>query len=1133
MSVIDAALGRSRTVLAALLLLLVAGAATYVAIPKESDPDVNIPIIYVSLSHDGISPEDAERLLIRPMETELRGIEGIKEVRSTAFQGGASVLMEFDAGFDVDTALADVRERVDLVKPDLPEDTDEPTVNEVNFSLFPILVVTLGGDVPERTLLRLARDLRDKIEGIPTVLEAKIIGDRKEQVEIVLDPVLMDSYGLDAQQILLALKRSNLLVAAGALDTGRGRFAVKVPGLFESVRDMLDMPLKVHRDAAITLGDLVSARRTFKDRRTIARLAGQPAISLEVSKRTGKNIIDTIEQVRAVVAAEQAQGGWPEGMAVSYSQDKSVQIRTILADLQNNVLSAVLLVLIVIIGALGVRNGILVGLAIPGSFLTGILVLAVLGLTINIVVLFSLILAVGMLVDGAIVVTEYADRKLREGEPPERAYALAAKRMSWPIIASTATTLAAFAPLLFWPGIVGEFMKFMPITLMATLSASLAMALVFVPVMGANQVILARIVSVALGVAGGTAATFVAVTIFVGPDALFGSLIMTVAAGGIVLAGALAGCYAGLAIGDRVVAGLRRTTDRDREKMKALAAEGEADITRLPGPMGWYLRLLALALRHPAKVLLAAVAVLVGSWVLYIGFGRGIEFFPEVEPDQAIVQVHARGNLSVAEKFGLVSEVERLILSVQAERGEFKTIYTTAGNLSSRDDDQQEDMIGRIQLEFVDWERRRKADDILADIRARTSRLAGLVVEVRKPQAGPPVGKPVQVQLASRQPELLDAEVAKVRAFMDRLPGLIEVEDSRPMPGIEWELTVDRSQAAKFGADVQLIGSFVKLVSSGLKVSEYRPDDSDEEIDIVVRYPIGSRTIHQLDRIRIPTDAGLVPIANFVERKPVPRTGQLRRVDGHRIMKVLAEIAPGVLANDKVREISAWLETAGIDPRVEVSFKGEDQEQEDAKAFLSKAFAVALFIMAIILVTQFNSFYSAFLILSAVVMSTVGVMLGLLITGQPFGIVMSGVGVIALAGIVVNNNIVLIDTYDRLKKTIRDPMQAILRTGAQRLRPVLLTTITTILGLLPMVLQLNINFVTREISAGAPSTQWWVQLATAIAFGLAFATVLTLLVTPSALMLQANIRARRRAVEAPPESAGVELPRPGLAEAAE
>ena len=1103
MTIIDAAVNRSRTVIGVLLLLLVSGVTAYITIPKESDPDVNIPIIYVALSHEGISPEDAERLLVRPMEIELRSIEGVKEMRSTSYQGGANVLLEFEAGFNADAALDDVREKVDIAKTELPDDTDEPSVNEVNLSLFPVLVVTLSGDVPERTLMTRARDLRDKIESIPTVLDVSIGGDREEQVELIFEPRLIEIYELDAVELLQALERSNRLVAAGAQDTGQGRFSVKVPGLFETRQDLLGMPIKVEGDAVVTVGDVASVRRTFKDRETIARIDGKPAVTLEVSKRTGENIIETIERVKALVKADQET--WPPGIKVKFSQDQSKTIRQVLGDLQNNVLSAIILVMIVVVAALGLRSGLLVAIAIPGSFLTAMLVLQMLGLTVNIVVLFSLILAVGMLVDGAIVVTEYAERKLSEGEPPERAYTLAAKRMAWPITASTATTLAAFAPLLFWPGIVGEFMKFLPITLVATLVASLAMALVFVPVLGVSLaaltkglVILASAV-VPAAIAGG-GAFFVAIQLLGLPSGPL-TILPTAA---VALGAAIAGSRVGIRLGARAYTSVHEPPTPNADRMRALSAAGRFDPKTIRGGTGLYIRTLRHALRRPGLVLIATFLGLIGAWVSYATLGKGVEFFPDVEPDVAIVQIHARGNLAVREKSALVEEVEAQILDLQEEYGEFASIYTLAGNLQSQDDDQAEDLAGTISLEFADWGVRRPANDILADIVRRTENLAGIIVETRKEEAGPPVGKPIQVQLSSPDPALLPAEIAKVRQFVDSLDGVKDVEDTRPVPGIEWEIIVDRAQAAKFGTDISAVGNTIKLVTNGIKISDYRPHDADDEVDIVARFPLSDRTIDELDRIRIATPLGLVPISNFVTRNAVPSTGQLRRVDSERIMKVLADVEPGILVDDKVREIREWLPTAGINPRVSVDFKGEDEEQAAAQAFLQKAFAIALFLMAIILVTQFNSFYSAALILSAVVMSTIGVMLGLLITGQPFGIVMSGIGVIALAGIVVNNNIVLIDTYDRLKRTFPDPMEAILRTGAQRLRPVLLTTVTTILGLMPMVLQLNIDLFNRVITAGAPSTQWWVQLATAIASGLAFATVLTLVVTPCALMWRAR-----------------------------
>ncbi|MDF2096030.1 efflux RND transporter permease subunit [Aquibaculum arenosum] len=1051
-SLIDAALGHARTVLATLTLLLIAGTYAYLSIPKEAEPDVNIPIVYVSLSQSGISPEDAERLLIRPMEQELTAIEGKKEMRSTAYLGGGMVLLEFEAGFDVATAMADVREKVDIAKAELPGDADEPRVHEVNLSLFPVLVVTLGGKVPERSLLRIARELRDRIEGIPTVLEAEIGGDREELVELIVDPLVLESYGLNAPGILESVSRNNRVVAAGEMDTGRGRFPVTVPGLFEDVNDILNMPVKTEGDAVIRFRDVGHLNATFKDPEDFARVNGKPALALEISKRTGTNIIETIEAVKALIERERAS--WPAGLEVSYSQDKSTQIATMLSDLQNNVLSAIILVMVVIVAALGLRSAGLVGVAIPGSFLTGILVLAVAGLTVNIVVLFSLILAVGMLVDGAIVVTEYADRKLVEGLPRREAYALAAKRMAWPIIAATATTLAAFLPLLFWPGLVGEFMKFLPITLLATLTASLFMALIFVPTLGSL-----------VGKSGAPV---------------------------------------------------------EASRMRALAAGESGDLSRLGGVTGAYIRVLRATLRHPGKILLASVALLVAVQFAYATFGRGVEFFPSVEPENVSLWVHGRGNLSIHERDALLREVEQQVLELQAERGEFHSIYArSVASSGQTNDEEPEDLVGTIQLEFVDWFARRGAEEILAEIRERSAHLAGISIELREQEAGPPVGKPIQIQVSSSDPARIEPTIDRILGVMADLGGFIDLEDGRPVPGIEWEMRVDRAQAAKFDADVQLVGSYVQMATRGLEIGNYRPDRADEEIDIVVRLPEDYRNTSHLDRIRVQTENGLVPIANFITLRPEPKTSLLRRVDGNRAMTIRSDVAPGILADDKVQELRAALAGVELDPMVSVTFRGEDEEQRAAGEFLSKAFLVALFLMAIILVTQFNSFYSTGLILSAVVMSTIGVMLGLLITGQPFGIVMSGIGVIALAGIVVNNNIVLIDTFDRLKQEASEPFEAILRTGAQRLRPVLLTTITTILGLMPMVLGVNVDFFGRNVQFGAPSTQWWQQLATAIAFGLAFSTLLTLIFTPCALMFRANIqswRARRQArkQESPP-----------------
>ncbi|MBT4740578.1 MAG: efflux RND transporter permease subunit [Rhodospirillaceae bacterium] len=1033
-ALIEAALGRSRTVLSLLAMILVAGIIAFIDIPKEAEPDIPVPTIYVSMVYRGISPEDGERLLVRPMEREMRSVEGVKEIKGQSYPNGANVTLEFEAGFDVDKALQDVREAVDVAKAELPAAAEEPTVNEVNMSLLPILAVSLSGDVPERTLFTIAKRLKDKIEDVPSVLEADIAGDREEQMEVIIDPALLKSYGIDANEFTNFLKRNNTVVAAGELDTGTGRFAINVPGLIEGVEDVLELPVVVNRDASITVGDVAQGRRAFKDADGYARVNGQSSLTLEVSKRVGENILETVDIVRAIV--EEDRKSWPPGIQVNYFQDKSKMIRDMLFELQNNVVTAVLLVMIVVVAALGLRTGLLVGIAIPGSFLMGILVLYTAGMTINMVVLFGLILSVGMLVDGAIVVTEYADRKMTEGMDRKEAYGLAAKRMAWPVTASTATTLAAFTPLLFWTGLFGEFMKYMPITLIATLSASLLMALIFVPTLGSR----------------------------------FG-----------------------------------RPGIGNPEIMRAMAAGHGGDMTTLPGLTGAYARILKRALNNSGTVLLGALALLVSAQVLYWSFGKGVEFMPDSEPERGAVYVHARGNLSVDDKDRLTRQVEERIFDLP----EFSTVYARSAAGARYRDGGSADIVGAVQFEYKNWENRRTSAEVVADMRERLADLAGVKVEIWEEKMGPPTGKQFHLNLMGQDFDVLAEHVAMVRAELSRLGGFVDIEDTLPLPGIEWELEVDRAQAAKFGVDIGGIGDMVQLVTEGLKLSDYRPDDADDEIDIVVRFPEEYRTLDELDEIRVTTPAGQVPISSFVKRVAKQDSGEINRIDSRRVISVIASVEDGILPDQRVRLVEQWLkENEAWNPEVRWEFKGEDEEQQESAAFLQRAFIVALFLMGVILVTQFNSFYSAFLILSAVIMSTIGVFLGLLVFQQPFGIIMSGVGVISLAGIVVNNNIVLIDTYDRLKKNYTDPVQAIMQTGVQRLRPVLLTTVTTVLGLMPMMFQINVDFVQRAVHIGAPSLQWWQQLSIAIVCGLTFATVLTLVVTPCALKLRTDVQAK-------------------------
>ena len=1121
MNLIDYAISHARVFFGILIFIIAAGSSTYISIPKEAVPDVNIPIIYVSLSQKGISANDSERLLVKPIEDEVKTVEGIKEIRSTAYTGGGNVLLEFDAGFDADKAMDDIREKVDRAKGDLPNEADEPTVNEVNISAFPIILISLSGNLPDRTLQDLAENLQDEIETIPSVLEAKIGGRRNEQVDVIIDTLALEGYNINIENLINTVNQNNMMVSAGEQDTGDGSFNIKVPGLYETIDDVLDTPIKTFGDSVITFRDIAKVKRTFEDRKSYANVNGKKAVTIEVSKRVGENIIDTIKKIKEV--SEQVTKDFPPSVDISFSQDQSKTIQTMLNSLQNNVIAAIILVLIIILGALGVRSGFLVGVSIPGSFLSGILLLSIMGFTMNIVVLFALILSVGLLVDGAIVIVEYADRKIKEGLTIKESFAGASKKMARPIISSTATTLAAFVPLLFWPGLAGEFMKYLPITLICVLTSSLFMALLFVPVLGTIINTIARVFLQFV------IPTLLSLILF----NIFSILTNYVDINGLKIPLTIIKYLASLALFIftfikiipsvyKISESINKKQENISESSKILSSESDVSVITLKGFIGSYAKLINFLLNHPAKVIVSAILILVGVSFAYTKIGSGIEFFPEVEPELAKIVVYARGNLSAKEKRDYVSRVENIILKIQSKNNEFKNIYALSGNISDQSE-ASEDFIGSISLEYNDWDKRRKSKVILNEILNKTKTIKGIKVESREQEGGPPTGKPINIKLTSSNKSLLLSESYRLKEFIDSYPELINIEDNFPAPGIEWEINVNRKQAAKFGANISTIGNVIKLATNGIKLGEYRPDDSNDSIPLYLRYPSEGRTLDIIQNLRVNTAVGLVPISNFVEIIANNRTGNIVRVNSKNAINIQADIEVGVYADAKVKEMEYVLginksppsfrgkpienlKKFNLDPRIKVQLIGENQDQKEAQDFLSKAFAVALFMMLMILLLQFNSFYSSFLILFSVVMSTTGVFIGLMITGQAFSIVMTGVGVIALAGIVVNNNIILIDTFDFLKNKMPTVREAIIKTGAQRIRPVLLTTFTTVLGLLPMVTMTNVDFVTREITRGSPDTQWWVQLSTAIVFGLIFATILTLIVTPSALMLRENIK---------------------------
>ncbi len=1011
MDIVKLAIRNARLTLSVLLFLIIAGALAYQAVPKEAEPDVAIPVMYVSLVYQGISPEDSERLLLRPVETKLKSLKGLKEMKSAAYQGGGYVLVEFDPSTDLSDALIDTRNKVQDAKRDLPAGVEEPTVNEVNVSEFPVLVVTLSGNVPERVLTTAAKTLRDRIEEVPGVLEGTIQGARDEQVEAIIDPMKLSSYGLRLDQLIQGAGASNNLVAAGNIEGSEGKYAIKVPALIETPEDVANLPVVAGRDAVVRVRDIATVRSTFEDATTITRLDGKPAIAIEVKKRIGANIVQTIDGAKQV--AEEFMKSMPEGMEVTFTQDKSVFVNQLLTDLQNHVLIAVILVFIVILYALSGRASLLIGLAIPSSFLMGILLLALMGYTINMIVLFSLILAVGMLVDDAIIVTEYAERRMSEGMPKEQAFEEAAKRMAGPVIAATMTRIAAFSPLLFWPGIIGDFMKYLPITLIVTLAASMAYALVFAPTLGA---------------------------IFAKPP--------------------------------------------------AHAEEHHRD--------GLYMAAVKKAVHYPKTVLLLTVALLVAVPFAYSKFGAGVEFFPNVEPDYGLLYVHARGNLSLGEMDAATQEAEHRILGWPG----IKSVYTRVGKTRGGGADVPEDVVGVIQYEFVDWRARKPAHAILDELRTAMAGIPGVDIEVRVPEAGPPTGKPIQVELSAVNPEGLNDIAKQVAAVVAKVPGVIDIADGLPPPGVDWALEVDRSKAAQYGISPMSVGTVVQLVTTGLKLTDYRPAGADDAVDIRLRLPENSRTLATLDQLRVETAEGSVPISNFVSRRPEHTVGILNRIDAKRTITVQGNVASGYQVAAVQADVTNAVRAMNLtDKGIGWKLGGSNEDSQEASAFLGNAFGAAIFLIFIVLLAQFNKFTSVILVLSCVVMATIGALLGMMLTGQAFVIVMSGIGIIALAGVVVNNNIVLIDTYDRLRDEGWNKYDAVLQTCRERARPVVLTALSAILGVLPIAFGLGLEIFHQETTINAPSTQWWIALSSAIVFGLSFATVLTLIVTPSMLMV--------------------------------
>ena len=1026
------ALKRQSTVLALLVFIFIAGFYSYITLPRESFPDITIPYVFVTTTYEGVAPADMEKLITIPIERKLKGLSDVDEIRSTSEEGLSTVSIKFLPKVDIDDALQKVRDKVDQAKADLPADLpDDPVIQEVNLSDFPVIRVVISGPFTLRRLKAFADELEDRIEAIPGVLEVRITGGLEREIHVEFDLDRVAAYNVPFSGLINAVQRGNINMPSGSIDIGQAKYLVRVPEDFKHPSEIFSIVAFVNQGKPVYLRDLAFIRDSYKDPLTRSRINGQQSVTLAVLKRSGENIIKVTDEVKRVV--EEMRPFLPPALKIDLTSDMSRDVNLMVADLETNIISGLILVLIVIFIFIGGRSSVFVSLAIPYSMLMTFGLLTTIDVTLNMVVLFSLILALGMLVDNAIVIVENIYRHMQEGESRLIASRDATDEVAWPVITSTLTTLGAFFPMLFWPGIMGEFMYFLPLTLILILSSSLFVAMVV------NPVLSARYQSVS-----------------------------------------------------------SKELNED---------ESEDDAKQLPVVKRMYLMLLLWALNHRLIVLLIAFSLLIGSITAFALLGKGTEFFPDVEPRRAYVNIKAPEGTNLDASDRLVVQVENIVSGYKDIRYVIANVGSLGGDPFSQGGTGTH--INRVALDFKDFhDRSRPSSEIIKEIRDKVlTAIKGAEVQVEKEEEGPPTGPPVNLEISGEDILVLGDLAAHIRRKIGDIPGLVDLKDNFVSGKPEIKVRVDKEKAALLGLDTFTIAYTVKAAINGVKVGVFR--EGKEEYDIIARLPERDRhSIESLKRITISGPLGEpIPLTSVADVSLSSGFGAIMRLDQKRVVTISGDVS-GRLANEVIRDIKTRLAHFDWPRGYSSRFTGEQREQEKAEAFLSKAFIAAIFIIFLVLITQFNSFITPFIILTSVLLSLIGVFFGLLITGMAFGIIMTGVGVISLAGVVVNNTIVLMDYYDKLIQRGLSYKEALIQTGLIRFRPVMLTAITTILGLLPMATGISFDFRKLTWNIGGESSQWWGPMAIAVIFGLGVATMLTLVVVPVLASLAHGLQTR-------------------------
>ncbi len=1067
-----------------LVFIGIMGLMSYRAIPREASPEVEIPIIVVSTMYAGVSPEDIETLVTRPLEDELNTLSEIKELRSTSVEGLSSITAEFETSVNLGEALQKVRDKVDLARPELPADAEEPAILEINLSEFPIMQVNLSGEYGLVRLKEIGEEMQTRFEQLPQVLRADLRGGLEREVKVEVDLPRLQYYALSLDDVVDAIRGENVNVPGGSIDVGRLKYLVRVDGEFPDPSVIEDVVVKTLDDRPVYVRDLARVEFGFAERESFARLDGTPVVTLDIVKRSGQNIIETSQAVKRVIADMERL--FPPTTVVKITSDQSEDINLMVSSLENNIISGLLLIVAVLLFFLGLRNSSFVAISIPSSMLLTFIILNAMGITLNMVVLFSLILALGMLVDNAIVVVENIYRYMEEGWSRRDAAVKATGEVAMPIIGATATTVAAFTPLLFWPGIVGDFMKYLPITLIVTLSSSLFVALVIVPTL--CSIFMRTVDEPSVSLTRAARWTLLGAGILV-------LLLITVSnpLTALLLAGTGAVLYF------LHVHLMERVADRFQHGL-------------LPVIVNAYERRLRWALGHRRYVIGGSLAAFIGTFMLFGMFNTGVEYFPEsIPPAQAAVTIEAPTGTRAAVTDELAQRIEEELRAMSGMEDSESVVATVGGTAGGGFmGGSSGPNTGRVTVNFVRFEEREH--DSFVTLRNMQERLgqgiAGAEISVDKPDNGPPSGPPVSVEIVGADPTVLKRLSDRVLAVLrgapvySRLVGLeSDLDDARP----ELFVSVDRDRAGLYELTTAEVGGAIRGAIQGVEAAKFRT--GNDEYDIMVRLaPQWRDDLASLRELNVMAEGRQIPLSSVARWEVRDGLGSIKRKDMDRVATVTADVRAGLNTNavlGEVQETLAPFIDSELPPGYTLRYTGQQEDQQEAQAFLMAAFAIALMLIAFILVSQFNSVIKPMIILSSVMMSTVGVFVGLMVFRMPFVIIMTGVGIISLAGIVVNNAIVLVDYIDVLRR--RDGMDrraAIIRGGLTRFRPVVLTAITTALGLIPLAIGLNFDFIglfssmNPDFYWGGEQAAWWGPMAVAVIVGILVATFLTLIVVP-------------------------------------